>query len=100
MTINRNGIEYELTFDEMLDIYHEMDKSYLKEDITSRMEGIACSKDDLEYIAQRVKKALDNNESYWESYWMTIEYVIESYEAMERRAHDENLYDTMFGNVR
>lgn len=32
---------------------------------------------DLELIALKVERALDNNEGLWESYWLTIESVLE-----------------------
>ena len=32
---------------------------------------------DLEQIALKVERALDNNEGLWESYWLTIESVLE-----------------------
>lgn len=81
MTITRNGIAYELTHEEMRKAYEIMHEYYLKEDIKNSAEGseIELSNDALGYIAQRSDKSLSNNDSYWESYWMTIENVIEEY---------------------
>ena len=78
MKIIRNGIEYELTNEEMRNVYSAMERRYFKEDIESQAEDmdVKLSDEDVENITNRVKKALCNNDSYWESYWMTIEYLI------------------------
>lgn len=75
MKITRNGIEYELTYQEMREIYNFMDLEYLKEDIESTAEDleIDISEYDLNKVASKVKKTLESNDSYWESYWMSIE---------------------------
>ena len=79
MKIIRNGIEYELTYQEMRSIYNFMDLEYLKADIESKAEDMEMdiSEYDLNKIASKVNKTLENNDSYWESYWMSIEYVLE-----------------------
>ena len=79
MTITRNGINYELTYEEMREAYETMRAHYLKEDILCKLEemGIDFLDETINYIVQRVDKYLGNNDSYWESYWMTIENVIE-----------------------
>lgn len=81
MKIIRNGIEYELTNEEMRNAYHVMRMQYFKEDVESQLEDICVelSDDDIQKIAVSVEKALGNNDSYWESYWMTIEYLIKDY---------------------
>ena len=81
MKITRNGINYELTYDEMRIAYEIMHAKYLKEDIISSAEGmeIELSDEALGSLIQRVDKCLGNNDSYWESYWMTIENIIEEY---------------------
>ena len=79
MKIIRNGIEYELTPAEMREAYLEKKFEYLKEDILSKAEemGVELSDELVENIADNAEKWLGNNESLWESYWMTIEYVLE-----------------------
>lgn len=79
MKIVRNGIEYELTAEEMRNVYDTMREEYLREDIKSSADGmeIELSDETIDYIVRRVDKSLSNNDSYWESYWMTIGAVIE-----------------------
>lgn len=79
MKIVRNGIEIELTDDELREAFEIMNAKYLREDIISYAEGmeIELSDETIGYIVQRVDKCLGNNDSYWESYWMTIENIIE-----------------------
>lgn len=81
MKIIRNGIEYELTNEEMRNAYYVMKMQYFKEDVEAQAEDICVelSDDDIQKIAVSVEKALGNNDSYWESYWMTIEYLIKDY---------------------
>ena len=79
MKIARNGIEIELTYDEMREAFEIMHAKYLREDIESRMEDmeVELSRETVDYMVQRVDKCLSNNDSYWDSYWMTIENIIE-----------------------
>ena len=79
MKIIRNGITYQLTHEEMREAYKEMKLEYLKEDIecTADEMGIELSSTTMDYVVDRVDKCLGNNDSYMESYWMTIEQVLE-----------------------
>lgn len=81
MKIIRNEIEYELTNEEMRNAYYTMKTQYFKEDVEAQAEdmNVELSDKDIKKIAERVEKALGNNDSYWESYWMTIEYLIKDY---------------------
>lgn len=78
MTITINGIEHELIFQEMLKVHREVEREYLKEDIISKAYDmdIYVPTEELDKVAERVNKTLENNDSYWESYWMSIEYVL------------------------
>ena len=82
MKIIRNGVEYELTPEEMREVYEAMKAEYLREDIESKAEevGIELSETTINSIIARVDKGLGNNDSYWESYWMTIENVLSEQE--------------------
>ena len=82
MKITRNGIEYELTWQEIRDAYLLMEREYLKEDIKSKAEDMKLdlSNKDLNKIAIRVDRTLRNNDSYWDSYWMSIECVLKETE--------------------
>lgn len=82
MKIIRNGIEYKLTAAEMREVYNKMKTEYLIEDIQAKADEmeIELSDENIKKIANSVDKSLSNNDSYWESYWMTIEYVIREME--------------------
>lgn len=79
MKIIRNGIEYELTSEEMREVYEEMKLEYLKEDIECKAEeiGIKLSEKDMDNVTYMAQKGIDNNDSYWECYWMAIKYALE-----------------------
>lgn len=81
MKIVRNGIEYELTHDEMRKVYGAMHREYLREDIESIVNdmGIELSDKTINDMVFEAEHCLNNNDSYWESYWLTIEYVIKEY---------------------
>lgn len=79
MVIVRNGVEYELTGMEEYEVYRKVKREYLIEDIKEKAEEMECDLTgvDMERLADRAEKTLDNNDSMYESYWMSIEYVIE-----------------------
>ena len=79
MKIIRDGVEYELTLAEMREVYDKMKAEYLREDIEMKAEEmeIELSEATIDYVVSRVEKCLSNNDSYMESYWMTIECVLE-----------------------
>lgn len=83
MEIVRNGIEIELTRDEMRQAYDVIDKEYRIEDIKSQiaqMENTECIEDDdMNELLLFVDHTLGNNDSYWSSYWSSLEYAIEEY---------------------
>ena len=83
----------ELTDEELDYFYRVCKKFYRMEDIKSKLEemledsegehekekinSILADTERIESIAERFDHALDNNDSYWESYWLTAKYVIE-----------------------
>ena len=110
MKIIRNGIEIELTDEEVQDAYRERKIWFNKQDLIHKIKSY-CDEDDWENeifapdddvveigkvsitVAELQRKindpkfmedlelefqdALDNNDSFWESFWMSAEYVIE-----------------------
>jgi hypothetical protein len=78
MKIIRDGVEYELTRAEMREVYEKMKAEYLREDVECKAEEMEIELSDttMDYVVGRVEKCLSNNDSYMESYWMTIEYVL------------------------
>lgn len=100
MKIIRNGIEIELTNQEIEDAYRERQHYYQIEDIKCRIEeeiensddksqvyiGNTCmtadewrnlSKTQLDDLADRFDRAIDNNDSWMDSYWRTIDAILE-----------------------
>ena len=81
MKIVRCGITYELTYQEMQEVYRIVHKEYLKEDIESYADAndIRLSIEDINEIAERADNSLNKNDSYWEDYWIEIENSIYKY---------------------
>ena len=83
MKIIRNGLEIELTNEEMRNAYMVMKRKYFKEDVEAQAEEMEidiskCVDNVVDYAAH----ALDNNDSYWDSYWMSIEYALDELKNM------------------
>ena len=74
MKIIRNGQEIELTHEEMRQAYYEMKDEYTIEDIRSRYN---LSEDKIDEVLTIFERVIDNNDSFWDSYWSMIEYVAE-----------------------
>lgn len=81
MIIYRDGQAIELTKEECKKAYDELDREYKMEDIRGQQEVLEVTLDDsdIEVLIDRVDHALGRNDGYWDSYWCTIEYVIEEY---------------------
>lgn len=74
MKIIRNGQEIELTHEEMRQAYYEMKDEYTIEDIRSIYN---LSEDKIDEVLTIFERVIDNNDSFWDSYWSMIEYVAE-----------------------
>ena len=60
------------------DIYRKCQRELLIEDIKSKaieME-VDIESIDIDSVADRAERAINNNDYLWESYWMDIEYAI------------------------
>ena len=86
MKIIRNGREFELTAEEMRQAYEEKQREYYIDDIGNQVREVyeiePCADDsniNLWELARRFDLALSNNDSYWDSYWCTMEYGMEEY---------------------
>ena len=80
MKIVIDGQEYELTYTEMYNAYRKCKRDLLIEDIKSKAieKEIDLDNVDIDAIADRAERAIDNNEGLWESYWLSIEYALEN----------------------
>ena len=79
MTIYRDGQAIELTIEECRSIYYALDKEYKREDLCGKLEDMEIELDVTDKLIERFDHVLGNNDGYWESYWLTAEYVIEEY---------------------
>lgn len=84
MKITRNGIEIELTNEEIREAYEIKKKEYLIEDIRCKLEEmeIEMSEQEIEDVVGVAESTLGNHDSYWECYWMSIEYAIKNIKEM------------------
>lgn len=82
MKIIRNGQEFKLTREECNKIYDALDREYKIEDMRSKLEEMEVKFDDadLNILVDKLDHALGRNDSYWDSYWNSIEYIIDEYE--------------------
>ena len=76
--------DVEMTETQMYDIYREQKMKYFIEDVECKAEEMEVNLEDVDIreLACEAEHALDNNDSYWESYWMSIEYAIENMKEM------------------
>lgn len=79
MKIYRDGQAIELTSEECRQVYEELDQEYHREDIRSHLEVMEVDLDVTDELIDRFDHALGNNDSYWDAYWYTMDYVIEEY---------------------
>ena len=82
VAVEEYEIEDELSHWEKRNVYDELHENYLIEDIKCKleeMEDYTATNEDLKSIAYKAQKTLDNNDYYWDSYWCTLENVIEDY---------------------
>ena len=82
MTIVRNGVEIELTRMEEVEVYRKVKRDFLIEDLKSKAIEMEYDPDDFtdeewDRLADYAERSIDNNDSLWESYWMSIEYAFE-----------------------
>lgn len=71
--------EFELNFADAFQIYDDLRRESLIEDIKARAQEMEIDLNtiNLDQVAHRAEKSIDNNEGLWESYWMSIEYALE-----------------------
>ena len=81
MKITRNGINFELTEQELTDAYAEKELYYMSEDVKHVLEeeGIETeelSEDDVENAAQLAIRYRDNSDNYGEAIWTAVKQAI------------------------
>lgn len=75
VSVNEVEIKDLLTETNLYDIYREMKREYLLEDIKAKAkeEDIDLSDKDVDDLIDRAEKVLSHNDGFWESYWLSIE---------------------------
>ena len=83
MKIYRDGKEIELTFSEMIRAHEEYEFDCMIADVKSILESgtrdIVLSDKQIEEVASRAIHNLGKNDSYYEAYWMSVEYTLDDY---------------------
>ena len=83
MKIYRDGKEYELTFSEMIQAHEEYEFDCMIEDVRSKYEegeyGVELTDEQIEEVASFALRAVNRNDSYYEAYWMSVEYTLDDY---------------------
>ena len=83
MKICRDGKEYELTFSEMIQANEEYKLDCMIEDVKEQYENneydVELTESQFEEIARLALRNVGKNDSYYESYWMSVEYTLDDY---------------------
>ena len=83
MKIFRNGEAFELTFTEIIQAHEEYELECAMDDVESvHKQGeydVNLSKEQIKEVARRTLRNLSKNDSYYESYWLTVEYTLDQY---------------------
>lgn len=83
MKIYRDGREYELTFSEMIQANDEYKLDCMIADVKSQYEQdeheVELSEDQIKEVAIQALHNLGKNDSYYESYWMSVQYTLDDY---------------------
>ena len=70
--IDNKRISIDLTSEELREVYWEQKRVYDAEDICSRY---TVPDNKVDEAVDRFERSSGNNDSVWESYWMTVDYV-------------------------
>ena len=83
MKIYRDGKEYELTFNEMIQANEEYKLDCMIDDVKEQYENgdydVELTEKQFEEIARFALRAVGKNDSYFEAYWMSVEYTLDDY---------------------
>lgn len=83
MKIIRDGKEIELTFMELMSAHEEYELDCMIEDVKNQYErdgyDVKLTDKQIEEVAGLALHNLGKNDSYFESYWMSVEYTLGEY---------------------
>ena len=83
MKIYRDGKEYELTFSEMIQANEEYKLNCMIEDVKSKYDkdeyGVELTDEQIKEVAMFALNSVSKNDSYFEAYWMSVQYTLDDY---------------------
>lgn len=83
MKIYRDGKEFELTFSEMIQAYEEYKLDCMIEDVKSQYAqgeyDVDLTEEQFEEVAMFTLNSVSKNDSYFEAYWMSVQYTLDDY---------------------
>lgn len=83
MKIIRDGKEFELTFQEIIQAHQEYEFGCMVEDIKDAYEQgeyeVELSEKQIQEIASYALHRLNKNDNYFEAYWDSVNYTLEQY---------------------
>lgn len=83
MKIYRDGKEYEPTFSEMIQASEEYKLDCMITDVQNVVDSgtrdVELSNEQIKEVARNAVHNLGKNDSYFESYWMSVEYTLDDY---------------------
>ena len=83
--IDNKGISIDLTSEELREVYWEQKRLYDAEDICSRY---TVPDNKIDEAVDRFESAIGNNDNFWESYWLTVDYVCNEMGLAEKEEDD------------
>lgn len=83
MKIFRNNEVFELTFTEIIQAHEEYEFECAVEDVKSMLKSgardVKLSEEQINEVASLALRNLTKSDSYYESYWMSVEYTLDDY---------------------
>lgn len=83
MKIYRDGKEFELTFSEMIQANEEYELDCMIDDVKNQYAqgeyDIELTEEQIEEVAMFALNNLSKNDSYFEAYWMSVQYTLDDY---------------------
>lgn len=83
MKIIRDGKEFELTFSELIQAHEEYEFDCMVEDVKDQYEQgeyeVELTEEQFREIASFALRTVNRNDSYFEAYWMSVNYTLDDY---------------------
>ena len=83
MKIYRDGKEFEITFSELMQAHEEYKLDCMIEDVKNVYEQseheVDLSEEQIREMAIQALHNLGKNDSYFEAYWMSVQYTLDDY---------------------